>query len=145
MKEKSSEFQTKRSMSISRKDAKELISGGYSVLLNYNSPFAEELYIAMSCGLYRPKCIVEYTRKAFLMPENSIRLTFDHNLRNTETSFDFFSPKLNMNPMIPSDCIVFEVKYNNFLFSHVKDLIRECDKTETSFSKYCEGRKSLYY
>lgn len=141
-KEKWGIHQWKRSLTISKSDAEKLILGDFSPLLNYSSTFAFELYEIMTLGLYSPKCIVEYERNAFIVDENEIRLTLDSNIRATETCYDLFSKDLNLSPVCDLDNVTFEVKYNGFLLSYVKDLISSCNKRPTSNSKYIMGRSS---
>jgi len=92
MKQKEGDYQLKRSLVISREDAILLSKGNYSCLLDYEDPFAMEMYLFMTMNLYRPKVIVEYRRDAFVVKENSIRLTFDHDIVATEASMDIFDP-----------------------------------------------------
>lgn len=140
LKEKSGTMQRKRSLKVSRSDALDLINGNYEVLKNYEEGLAEELHMIMTTGLYVPRCIVEYDRVAFGIPENNIRITFDSRVRSNEGNFDLFSEKLLTYPVINEDDVILEVKYNNFLLSYVKDLIKNLDKTEVSASKYCMAR-----
>lgn len=141
MKEKFSDNQRKRSLLITRESAKRLIQCDYNVLLEYeDDKFAEELYLEMSTNIYVPKCIVEYNRRAFIVPENDIRITFDSDIRATEIDFDIFSSELSLYPVGHPDDVTMEVKYNHFIFSYVKDLLDNCKKTQTSNSKYCRAR-----
>ncbi len=141
MKEKFNDNQRKRSLLITKEEASRLIECDYSVLIkDKNNKFAEELYLEMSTKRYVPKCIVEYQRKAFIVPENDIRITFDSDLRATESNLDFFSNNLPLYPVGHPDDVTMEVKYNHFLFSYVKDLLDNCKKTQTSNSKYCRAR-----
>lgn len=144
MKQKQGEQQLKRSLRMSRKDAQELIAGNYSVLLSYKEPFAVECYGVMQMHLYRPKCIVEYNRKAFIAKENKIRITFDHNIVATESDYNLFSDTLNMHPVWDRFNVVLEVKYNGFLLSYIRDLINGLDHSELSVSKYCLARSTTY-
>lgn len=140
LKEKSGTMQRKRSLKVSKEHALALIKGDYEVLKNYEEELAEELYIIMTTGLYVPRCIVEYDRIAFGVPENNIRITFDSRVRSSEGNFDLFSESLITYPVIHEDDVILEVKYNNFLLSYVKDLIKNIDKAEVSASKYCMAR-----
>ena len=140
MKQKQGAMQKKRSLKLSREDAKQMIKGQYSVLLKYEDPFAAECFALMNMLCYRPKTVVTYQRKAFVAKENKIRITFDHNIRGTESNFDIFSEDILENKILDSDLVVLEVKYNGFLLSYIKDMLKECDKSETSVSKYCLGR-----
>ena len=90
--------------------------------------------------MYRPKCIIEYKRKAYIVDENNTRVTFDSDIRATESSFDIFDDNLCMYPVYGMERAVLEVKYNNFLLSYIKDIVNSVDKSETSVSKYCLAR-----
>ncbi len=140
MKQKQGLAQKKRSLKLSREDAEKLILGQYSVLLKYSDPFAAECFALMNMLCYRPKTVVTYTRKAFIADENKIRITFDHSIKGTESNFDIFSEKIIENNIFHPDLVVLEVKYNGFLLSYIKDMLQECDVTETAVSKYCLGR-----
>lgn len=140
MKQKDGDYQMKRSLVVSREDAIEMAKGNYSCLLNYDSPFASEMYVFMTTNFYRPKVIIEYKRDAFIVKENSIRITFDHDIVATEASMDIFDENLQMNPVLDKNNVVLEVKYNGFLLSYIKDLIEDASCISTSVSKYYLSR-----
>ncbi len=140
MKQKQGNYQQKRSLKISKKEAERLIQKDYQVLLEKEEPFALEVYSIMSKYHYVPKTINQYRRKAYIVNENSTRITFDSDIRATETSFDLFDKNLILNPVFDQNHVVLEVKYNGFLLSYVKDLIRSIDRIQTPISKYCLGR-----
>lgn len=140
MKQKQGVMQKKRSLRINREDAQQLLKKNYDVLLKYKEPLALECYGLMHSRCYIPRTVVEYKRKAFIAKENKIRITFDHHIIGTESNFDIFSSDLIQNPILDPYLAVLEVKYNGFLLSYLKDILYECDKSETSVSKYCLGR-----
>ena len=144
MKQKQGSQQLKRSLCVSRSDAVKLIRCDYSPLLSYDDPFATEIYGLMQCRCYRPKTIVEYNRKAFIAKENKIRITFDNHIIATESSFDLFSEKLNMSPVLDPYDVIMEVKFNGFLLSYIKEMINSINKSELSISKYCLARQNAY-
>lgn len=121
-----------------------IIQCDFTPLLSYKEDFAAEMYGFMSCKCYRPKTIVEYNRKAFIAKENKIRITFDNNIVATESSFDLFSPNLNMNPVLDPYDVIMEVKFNGFILGYIKELINSIDKSELSVSKYCLARQNSY-
>lgn len=146
MKQKQGANQRKRSLKVSREDAMELIQGRYEALLGYSEEFALECFSIMQMYAYRPKCVVEYRRKAFVAKENRIRLTFDHHIAASETNLDMFAHNPGLNPVWDPYLVVFEVKYNGFLLSYIRDAIHRIQKSETSVGKYCLGRSvSLHY
>jgi hypothetical protein len=140
MKQKSGSYQLKQSLLISKEEAVQLTRGVYSVLLNYDSELARKIYFLMNSEYYTPKSLVEYKRTAYVLPENSIRLNFDANIKASESNLDLFSDDLNLSPIFYLDNVVFEVKYNHFLLSYIKDVISSCNKIETACSKYCLSR-----
>lgn len=140
LKQKDGEYQLKRSLSLTKEDAMELINENYGVLLKYKEPFAAECYGIMQMLCYRPKAIVEYNRKAFIAKENEIRVTFDSKIRTNEVNYNIFDKSLVLNPVFNSNNTVLEVKYNGFLLSYIKELIGKVDRSETSVSKYCISR-----
>lgn len=140
LKEKQGDFQRKRSLLLTRDDAEELVKGNMEVLANYNSDFAGEMYGRMASKHYMPKCVVEYDRKAYVVPTNDIRITFDSNLRANENNLDIFDPGLFCYPVGNPGTTTMEVKFNNFLLSYVKDLVSVDGLAQVSASKYCAAR-----
>ena len=145
LKQKENVYQRKRSLLITRADALALAEGRYSVLLNYEDPFAGEMFILLTEGCYRPRTIVEYSRRAFMAKENNIRLTFDSNIRALEGDCRLFFQALPLYPVLPGGQVIFEVKYNQFLLSYIMDIIRCVDRRSVSASKYCLGRSLSYF
>ena len=144
MKQKQGASQKKRSLRMTKDDAKRLIDGNYSVLLNYDEEFAHECYGLMQYKCYRPKTIVQYNRKAYIAKENKIRVTFDNNIVATESNFDIFSENLAMYPVLDKFNVVLEVKFNGFLLDYIRSFINSINKSELSVSKYVLGRQHSY-
>lgn len=71
---------------MSRADAEALISGDFTPLLISGEALAEQLYFIMTHNIYRPRCIVQYSRLAFLGPINNTRITFDKNIQTSALS-----------------------------------------------------------
>ena len=140
MKQKEGPYQRKRSLRLSREDARRLCRGDYQPLQSYDAPFAAECYGLMHCRCYRPKTIVEYRRQAFVARENHIRITLDSRITATESSLDVFSERLPMYAAMDPFHMVLEVKYNGFLLSYIKDLLDLVERSELSVSKYCLAR-----
>lgn len=142
LKQKEGDYQHKYSLTISKDIAQGLIDGHYDVLKKLNNDLADRLYIIMQTNLYRPKCIVEYKRLAYIVKENNTRITIDSDLKASELNMDIFDPTLALNTI--ADQTILEVKYNNFLLSYVKDIIDSTNKFQTSASKYCMARYIRY-
>lgn len=144
MKQKQGEQQMKRSLRLRREDAQRLIACDYTPLLRCPEPFAAECYALMNSRCYRPRTVIQYRRKAFIAKENSIRITFDHQIDAAAGNFDLFDPELIMNPVMERGAVVLEVKYNGFLLGYIKEMLGDLEKSELSVSKYCLARQISY-
>lgn len=140
LKEKSGDFQRKRSLFVSKEEAKRIIEGDYTCLLCKEKEFATEMYIRMQERCYRPRCIVEYDRTAWFVQENNIRVTLDANIRASESNLDLFSEHLMTYPVSERGITTLEVKFNNFMLSYVRELLSLHGEPQVSASKYCMAR-----
>jgi hypothetical protein len=139
LKEKNGNYQRKRSLTLSREDAERLAEGQYSLLAGIGG-LALELYLTMTTEVYCPKSVVEYDREAYTMPSNDIRLTFDRQIRASESPHIFFAPTEQLYSVIEHDIVVFEVKFNHFIPRYVKQTMSDYSKIQTSSSKYWLSR-----
>lgn len=140
LKSKYGEWQEKHSLRLTKDKAIRLVNCDYSVLRGIDHPLARELYFTMFKGVYRPQVMVQYHRYAFMIDTNDIRITFDRNLVSSESDFDLFSEQIGFYPVGFPDDVTLEVKYNHFLFSYIKDLLNNIDKSPLSYSKYVMAR-----
>jgi len=140
VKEKTGGFQRKRSLILNQEESMRMTDGDYRFLTEREEPLAKWLYAFLNAHCYRPKCIVEYDRYAYITEHNDTRITFDQNLRASESNFELFRSELPLYPVSPPGRVTMEVKYTGFLFSYLKNELNRCDKTQISSSKYCKAR-----
>ena len=140
MKQKEGLNQRKRSLNVKRKDAELICQGIFTPLLQYNDAFALECYALLTSRCYVPKAIVQYQRLAFIANGNNTRITFDRQIRATESNFDIFDDQLMLYPVMDDFNVILEVKYDGFLYSYIKDQLRQLDKSSIASSKYCLAR-----
>ncbi len=144
MKQKQGSNQLKRSLKIKREDAQRIASGDYGSLLSCKDGFAAECYGIMNRDGYLPRIILEYQRKAYVKAENNIRITLDGQIRALEGHGPlFFEENPGLYPVLEPWAVILEVKYNHFLFSYIRDIIRSCNQSEVSVSKYCMARAPM--
>lgn len=146
VKQKEGVNQRKRSIKITRHQAEKMIKGDIAVLKEIDDDLAKDLYYIFLKEQYKPKTIVEYTRRAFRVTTNNIRITLDSDIDISEGNYNLFEKSDNfLVPIERRDIVVLEVKYNHFLLSYIKDVISSIDTTVESYSKYVKGRYfSLY-
>ncbi len=141
VKQKDGKYQRKRSISITKQEVDMFCKGNYEFLLKKETALAEDIYYILLKETYRPKCIVEYKRRAFAVPTNNTRITFDSEIMVSEGNLNIFEKSMAM--LVPAESrnkVILEVKYNNFLLSYIKDAIHMCDTFQESYSKYTTGR-----
>ncbi len=143
VKKKSGESQEKISYSVERELAEALCRGNYRGLKESGDNNLEELYYLMTKEVYRPKGLVEYERKAFAVPTNDIRITFDSRIKSADGVTDLFADRSVFIPAAVEDLVVLEVKFNGFLLSYIKNLLNMSELYESSYSKYVAGRTFL--
>lgn len=139
-KQKQNNVQRKRSLTVKREDAQELTRGKYRCLLRYPEPLAMEFYTLMSTQVYRPCCIVQYNRFAFVEQTCDTRVTLDSHVCAHEGQFDLFTSHRPLYPVTSNGRVILEVKYNRFLLSYIKDIISRHTPIQTASSKYCAAR-----
>lgn len=142
VKQKQGAVQVKKSLTVSREMASQLITGNYSVLLGLGCNFAKQLYQVLECGLYRPKCIVEYRRNAFVGRANNARITVDAELRAGKRVQAFWDSEPGLHPILGDPTL--EVKYDGFLLGPYKEILGVSGMPELSLSKYEMARRSVF-
>lgn len=142
MKYKNDIWEYKENVRLTKDQVFHITNGDFSPLLQIGTETAKKFYITLSEGLYRPSCIVEYNRIAYLLPFEEVRITFDLDVRSSQSHFDLFAPKV-LTPLFPDGAVVMEIKYNEFLPSWAKRMMGEVRRNTESVSKYCFS-KMLY-
>lgn len=130
----------KYSIDISKEEAQMMEQHRYAFLLQRKEKLAFFLYNKLLQGAYQPKSIVEYERTAFLYPVNDVRITFDHHIRGSVNPYGLFEKKPFFFPIMSEDVGVLEVKYNDFLPGHLKNLMQQIDSLGVANSKYSSSR-----
>lgn len=145
MKKKYGELQHKISVWIEKEEALKLLQGDYYVLKKYfhDSPEALEIYTIMTLGGYKPVCMIEYKRKAYIYPAFNTRITLDTNIRASEVDFSIFKKNPNYN-VINNNQAILEVKYNQKLMKFISDVLKPYHLVQESISKYTMSRRIFY-
>ena len=139
-KRKQGSKQRKQSLLLSKTDAEKLIRGDYRCLLDYDGDLPKQFYAMMTEEVYRPKCIVKYSRLAFTVPTNDIRITLDSGVSAQEGQFNLFQDSVSYYPVTEPGRITLEVKYNHFLLDYIRTALSSFELTETASSKYTASR-----
>lgn len=129
---------SKRSLSIPRDLAEQLMAGDPAGLESTRSGLLSEVYREMTVNLLRPVVLVDYTREAWLHPAEEVRITFDKHLRSGLRSIELFNPDVPTIPPFEHDEMILEVKYNRVLPPYIRNMLSMCcgGAVQSAISKY---------
>lgn len=130
----------KHSAGLTEDQARRILSGDVSFLLESEHPLLLEFYSKVKGQLLAPKTIVTYDREAFLYEPGNVRITMDRNLRSGLWSLDFLNPKLFFAP-VTEGVTVLEVKYDAFLPEVVSMAVQVPNRQASTNSKYALCRR----
>jgi hypothetical protein len=139
---KRGQYIAKTSLLISRDECEALIAGNCDCLLGRKEPLAEELLLQMKNSMLRPRVIVDYFREAYVSPFESVRITFDKDIRAGLTLSDIFDPHAPTISVLEPGTMVLEVKFNKYLPPFIKSVLNNVNAAQRSaVSKYVLCRK----
>lgn len=121
-------------------ECQSLIKGDYNFLIKRPEMVCRHLYAKMRTRLFQPQTIVEYDREAYIWEPGRIRITIDSNLKTGLSSTDFLNPDLPLVQILNNTSIL-EIKYDNYLPSHISNLIRLDSRQKEAISKYVLCRR----
>ena len=132
---------SKQSVTIPRELAEQLIAGDPDGLQRMRHPLLHDMFREMRTRLLRPVVIVDYVREAYIHPAQDVRITFDKTLRTGMYSADMFNAKLPTFPVFDDPVEILEVKYNEFLPTHIQALLSGVTAQRSAVSKYTWCRR----
>ena len=132
---------SKRSLTIPRDLADQLIAGDTTDLEKTRSGLLGDVFREMTCGLLRPVVIVDYVREAYLHPAEEVRITFDMSLRSGLSSVDLFNRQLPTVCPHDRNVEILEVKFNNYLPGYIAGLLHGVEAERSAVSKYVLCRR----
>ncbi len=104
-------------------------------------PLERELSLLVLTKGFHPVTIVEYERRPFIFKDGNVRVTFDMNIRSSNSFDGFFERSLPQRQILKQGQQLLEVKFDEFLPHFIKQLLQLDSLQSTSFSKYYLCRK----
>lgn len=139
---KRGQYIAKQSISLGRDECDSLIAGGFSVLEGRRESLAEEIYLQMKNNCLRPRVIVDYLREAYVSPVESVRITFDKDLKAGLQHHDIFDTHVPTMPVLENGMMVLEVKFNKYLPPFIKGVLNSINAAQrNAISKYVLCRR----
>ncbi|MGD1822148.1 MAG: polyphosphate polymerase domain-containing protein [Pleomorphochaeta sp.] len=136
IKKKFQDFTNKIGTDINKEEYYRLYNGDINDYAFSDNLVKRSYYIETRNNLLRPKVIVDYYREAFTLPYNEVRITFDLELEAVKPQKDIFSDSMITHKLPPMYSRILEVKYNNFLPTHIKSILEPYNLTRLSVSKF---------
>lgn len=140
-KRKEGDLIRKSSVRITRRLAEQIISGDPTGLNLAQNDLIKDVYAMMRTRLLRPAVIVDYRREAFTHPAENTRITFDTDISTCPGSIDLFNAELLTVPAVTTGKQVLEVKYDDYLPSHIAGLLTGLVCERSAISKYTLCRR----
>ena len=132
----------KKSCKLTVEEYENIVSGDLTELIfNTDKKLIKELAIDMLTRDYRPKVIVDYERVAYVEEITNVRITFDMKISASYELDKFLDGDYQNFYVLPSGLNVLEVKFDDILPSHIRNIVESYNYKQTSFSKYYYCRK----
>lgn len=134
----------KKSCKITVEEYNSIVSGNITdIVYDTDKQLIKELAVDMLTRNYRPKVIVDYERIAFVEEITNVRITFDMKISASYELENFLNGDYQSFYVLPSEMNVLEVKFDDILPSHIRNIVESYNFKQTSFSKYYYGRKII--
>ena len=137
-KSKANRLAYKESAAITAEQCTLILAGNYNCLKSPDTPLLMELYTKIRYQNLRPRNIVEYHREVYKYRAGNVRITFDSNIRTSNSVTGFLNPELTTIPA--AGAIVMEIKFDGFLPDIFRDILQIGFRNQTEFSKYVVAR-----
>ncbi|MDE6924210.1 MAG: polyphosphate polymerase domain-containing protein [Acetatifactor sp.] len=144
-KEKRGNLIYKDSMTISKETADAMMRNDYSPLPDYCNPLGDQIYgLAHSDGLH-PVVVVDYVRTAYVFPVGHVRITFDSLLQAGRPGIPVWAPDEGECYDVMGDDTILEIKFNQYLPDHIRQLLSSVSAPQMALSKYVLCRNALMW
>lgn len=134
----------KKSVKITVEEYNKIVSGeAYDLIFDTKKKLIKELAVDMLINDYRPKVIIDYERIAYIEKITNVRITFDMKISASYELENFLDGDYQSFYVLPSGINVLEVKFDDILPSHIRNIVESYNFKQGSFSKYYYGRKII--
>ncbi|MDD6290404.1 MAG: polyphosphate polymerase domain-containing protein [Lachnospiraceae bacterium] len=140
-KAKYNEYISKTSARISLEEYRLILNGQYGHLITRKETVCRELFCYNRTKCLKPAVVVEYRREAYVSPLGNVRITFDKDIRASTGAQDMFSSGYHTSKVLPDGIMVLEVKYDDYIPSHILGLLQTAMTDRCAISKYVMCRE----
>jgi len=135
----------KHAASISKQELRAIINNDTGLLLRSENPLMHRFYVDQKLRRIRPIVMVDYMREAYTYTAGNVRVTFDHDLQAAYGDFDssLSDDRLIYTNIYPPQLLAMEIKYDEFLPSAIKRLVRPYNVRRSAISKYILALRAI--
>lgn len=144
MLEKKSKFRgmtMKESCEMSIEECMQLIYGKVIEVQDDMSSVKKQLLLEVQKRMLQPKVIVTYDRIPLVYTAGNVRVTFDKNITSSNEVEKYLNVKYRQRPVLENARSVLEVKWDEMLPLHIKEVMQLDTLQWCSFSKYYMSRE----
>lgn len=131
----------KESCKLSIAECRCFLAGEIPAITEDMPEMKKQLLLEMSLRRLTPKVIVTYERIPFIYPGGNVRVTFDRGISSSCDVAAFLDGTYPVRPILPVGTSVLEIKWDEFLPKHIKNLLKMDTLQWSSFSKYYMCRR----
>ena len=135
-KEKKGHLTRKTAQTLSPADVQAIQNDPDSPCPDHPEGLAEELRLLCAGKGARPVVLVDYDRTPFVSVYGNTRITLDENLRTLPYAKELFAPAHPAIPVMETDQVILEVKFDDFLPGHLAACLEDIPKIHFAVSKY---------
>ena len=126
----------KDAVPVCRPVAEALLRGQIPFPGPQDPPLLRRMLADMRLRVLRPKVIVQYSRRPFILDVGNVRVTLDEQIASSDAVGRFFRPELPLRQPLPPGQGVLELKWDQLLPSWLYDALQLEGLQWSSFSKY---------
>lgn len=136
LKKKQKLMTQKLQCALTREQVDQILNGDFLDHFGELNPLLRKFELQRMCRMLHPDVIVEYDRVPYVYDLGNVRITFDTNISSSKDFEHFFCRDISKRPIMMTDMLVLEVKYDEYLPNYIEDLLSVETEQRTSFSKY---------
>jgi hypothetical protein len=146
-KSKYGDYICKESMNLSREDYENIMNRDLEFLKMRESSLGRDFYFKCASQQMEPRIIVDYVREAYTYEFGDVRITFDKRLMTGVNSYDIFNPELVTVDTVHNKSMILEIKYNEYLPTHIRAILQLESHERSAISKYvmCRQEGMMYF
>lgn len=144
-KDKNRDLTHKEQTKITKDIYQNIIDNNLDNIDTKSDKLLEEFITNIKTKNLKPAVIVDYSRLAYTYPVEETRITFDEHIRSRRFNYELFNEDYATYDVLENNESVLEVKFNNFIPSHIAQVIMTIPTVRQAISKFalCREKKEL--